>query len=1530
MTATHAQTGAAEIEDVLALSPLQQGFFSLATLAGDGVDLYTMQFVADIDGPLDVARLRRSAEAMLARHPNLRASFWDRDLPHPVQIVPAEVTLPWRECSADASEFETIAEAERLTNFDLAEGPLMRCLLLHTSAATGQGFRLILTVHHILMDAWSLSVFFRELIAVYQCGGDAGGLPSARPYRDYIGWLARQDVSATIQRWTDYVAPLRSATMLAETSHSRVGMAIPQRTALSLDRAATTRLTDWTREHGLTLNTALQFAWAVVLGRLTDRRDVAFGTVVSGRPQDLAGVETMVGLFINTVPVVVELGSQATVLEQCRTLQQQSAAMRDLGFVGLSQLQRATGRGALFDTLLVFENVAIGPTAETVVSDDGVRFRPVGAESLAHYPLTVVSCKPEDELMVMLEEVPEALPHLSVADHGERILSVLRQLPHAGGLGVDRLDVLLPTERARLAAPAVETPRAASTSVAAAFRRQADATPDAVALSSQDGALSYAELSDAAARLARVLARRGVGPEARVALAVPRSPTSVVAILAVLQAGAAYVPVDLDLPSNRIESILRQSAPRLTLTVSQSTPRISRYTHTGELLVLDDPAVAAEIADQDNGPPPERAHPDNAAYVIFTSGSTGEPKGVIGTHRALLSYFADHRERIYRPAAKALGRPLRIAHAWSLSFDASWQPLVGLLDGHAVHLFTSEEMRDAARLVDGIDRWAIDMIDTSPSMFAQLAAAGLLEAQAADRPGRPRLTVLALGGEAIAADDWTRLRALPHCAVYNCYGPTETTVEAVVADVADSPMVSIGTAVRGMRTYVLDSALRPVPDGAAGELYLAGNQLTRGYLRRAAATAAAFVADPYRTGERMYRTGDLVRRLPSGQLAYLGRGDDQVKVRGYRIEIAEVVAALSAHPDVASAAVVPVRTATGTRLIGFVTGRAGAAPDVSAVRAAAAQRLPAYMVPARIAAVDAMPLTPHGKLDTEALLAKADDAPESGAAPRTDTERMLAAVLTEVFDGAAPGVQQDLFELGMDSIVAISLANKTRHLGVTPRMVLANPTIELLAAAVDAGQCAPRAETSDDPDRFGEVTPLPIVSWMYEYGNFRRFVQAPLLALPPNIDGAQLESLMQAVLDRHDMLRARLEVLDGGYRLTTRRRGVVRAAEILTRVRGPVDDTLNAHAHAVIDRIDPFAGVMVQALWCDDLDGGCLLLVMHHLATDAVSWFVLMAGLAAGWEQLCNGETPALPGEHTTYREFARLLDQRGRHPEVAAQRDYWLAQLREPDPALGSRMPDPRRDTWSSLRLTTARSEPADTQLMLDKTASAGAATGVREFLLAALSMTLTSWRLRRGDPLADGVVVALEGHGREDELLENGAPGGAVDTSNTAGWFTTVFPVRLGYPGRPVDLDTARRDPAAARELVSAVAERIAAVPNNGLDYGLLRYQRRDPELAAAPHPQVQFNYVGRLDLSPQPQGAAPWTLVTDPARHAWLSRAPEPDLPLRYTFDVVPVVHPAPGGPQLVTSWRWSDQLTTEDEADQLAALWCDAVATLAGAL
>ncbi|MGY2060306.1 non-ribosomal peptide synthetase, partial [Nocardia gipuzkoensis] len=480
------------------------------------------------------------------------------------------------------------------------------------------------------------------------------------------------------------------------------------------------------------------------------------------------------------------------------------------------------------------------------------------------------------------------------------------------------------------------------------------------------------------------------------------------------------------------------------------------------------------------------------AYLIFTSGSTGEPKGVIGTHAALASYFTDHRDRVYRPAERRLGRTLRIAHAWSFSFDASWQPLVGLFDGHSLHLFDEAEMRDAQGIVDGIERHRVDMIDTSPSMFAQLSAAGLVDGD--------HLTVLALGGEAIGPLMWDRLRALPDTAVYNCYGPTETTVEAVVATVnggagqSDSPPAPvIGRPVDRMSGYVLDALLRPVPYGVVGELYLSGDQLTRGYVGRPGLTADRFVADPFGVvaegvesgngaraalGGRMYRTGDLVRRLPSGELSYIGRADDQVKIRGYRIELGDIESALLRVPSVREAAVVVVRRGSGPCLVGFAVAADDA--DGWSLRAELADQLPGYMVPARIVVVAQLPLNANGKLDVRALteLGQREMASEgSGTAARTDTERALCRAFSEALGGRVLGIDDDFLDLGIDSIVAISLVNKARQAGlsVSPAMVLATPTIRDLAAAVDTRAAR---QSASGPAEYGEVPTTPIMSWL--------------------------------------------------------------------------------------------------------------------------------------------------------------------------------------------------------------------------------------------------------------------------------------------------------------------------------------------------------------------------------------------------------------------------------------------------------------------
>lgn len=1454
MTET-SQRPTAAIEDVLALSPLQQGLFALAKLvtddgdASDGVDIYTVQFVIDIDGAVDVALLRRSAEAMLARHANLRASFWDVDLPHPVQIVPATAVLPWREIDAEPTEFEDIARVERTTNFDLARGPLLRFVLAKSGP---RQYRLILTVHHLLLDGWSMAVFFDEMVAIYRAGG-VDPLPAPRPYRDYIGWLAGQDTERALAAWREHLAPLSAPTVLAG-GRATVGGAVPLTHEVALDSDDTARLTEWARRHGLTLNTVLQFAWAVLLGRLTDRTEVAFGAVVSGRPQQLTGVETMVGLFINTVPVAASTPPRAEVIATCQALQRDTAAMRDLGYLSLSAVQRASGRGgsagAVFDTLLVFENAPIGSASAGVTTDDGVRFIPVTVESLTHYPLTLVSYPPRDgRFTVLLEAVPDALGELSIPDLGQRLLQVLRQLTDPARPRIADLDVLLPAERARLDDP-VPLPAVQPGSVPALFAAAAAAQPDAPALTGAGRRLTYAELAAESAGLARALAGRGIGPEDRVAIALPRSLDSVIAILAVLAAGAAYVPVDISLPEVRIESILRQADPKLTLTV--------------------DMLAQLRSADAPQRPTPTLIHPDAAAYVIFTSGSTGEPKGVVGTHRALASYFADHQQRMYAPAVAKLGRTLRVAHAWSLSFDASWQPLVGLLGGQSVHLFSAEEMRDAEAIIDGIRRHRLDMIDTSPSMFTQLFDAGLLDADSDHR-----LTVLALGGEAIAPHTWARLRAAPATAVHNCYGPTETTVEAVVAHVADTDVPVIGEAVRGMTAHVLDSVLREVPDGVAGELYLAGAQVTRGYLGRTGATAARYVADPFSAGGRMYRTGDLVRRRTDGRLVYLGRADDQVKVRGYRVEIAEVEAALAAATGVTAAAVLPVQGPTGTQLAGFVTG---AQLDTARVRAEIGTRLPAYLIPARITAVEAMPLTANGKLDADQLLQLVGPFVGGGVEPATDTERTLVELLAEVFGGVIPGVETDLRELGLDSIVALSMVRAARRRGLPlrPRTVLSCNTIRDLAAALDA-EVEEVAQAGTAVADHGPIPLLPAGRWLYQYGSPRRLGQVEALRLPDGTEPDRVRAALAAIVAAHPLLHARLDPVQ----LTLY---PIEPVEILTEITVDAVDhgVATEHGTRLLESLDPEAGVMLRAVLLSPPDGaGVLMLGGHVLALDPVSWQVILGELHAA----LAGADP-LP-ERSGYRRWAAALGERALELDTV---EFWAGQLAGDDPDLGARRVDPERDRAGDLTVSVTVADAALTAALL------ALPVPMHDLLVAATARMVTAWQSRRGQR-GQTPLLALETYGRDEEIV----PG--VDTTDIAGLLSAIYPLRV-----------AEADP-------SWVARALAEIPGGGIDFGLLAYLRADTaeRLAAHPGPQLLLNYFGRVDRAGGGPAAAPDLL-------GGLPSVPEPDQAVRHELGIFAAVADFGTGHALMTQWRTLPDILSDAEITALQELFTESLGEL----
>lgn len=1454
MTSTQSRTEpAAAIEDVMALSPLQQGLYSLAQLSvgddtdgGDGgEDPYVIAMAADITGDLDADLLRQCAATLLSRHPNLRASFL-RAQSKPVQVVPNRVDVPWRRITAAADEVDALEADERRRPFNLAKGPAIRFVLIEVP---GSHHRFVVVAHHIIIDGWSLPLFVGELISLYRAGGDQAVLPPPpRPYRDYIGWLAGRDQETSRRLWREHLADLDGPTLVTPALASgEPPTGEPRRTELSLDSDATRRLAQAARSRGVTVNTLVQMAWAVLLSAFTDRSDVVFGVTVSGRPGELAGVETMVGLFINTVPLRVRLDPTARVGAQCVALQREAAKLRDHGYLPHNELRSLGGIGELFDTLLVYENF---PPGGLVGGGDfvanGATFRPAALESVSHFPVTIAAHMFDDELTVLVEVVDGALGQMSPESLGRRVLTTAERLIADWDRPLRDVSVLLDGEARIPAAGAAPAP--AHLGVHTAFTEAASARLGSPALSWSGGELTYRQLDEAADRLAATLVSNGVRTETPVAIRLSRGPRYVVAMLAVLKAGGVIVPLDPGMPAERITDILDQC---------------------GATVVVDDDMFAAAADEAVEDFRPVQALPGQAAYMVFTSGTTGRPKGVVGTHQALLAYAEDHARNVLRPAAARLRHPLRVAHAWSFTFDAAWQPLAALLDGHAVHIVDDGIQRDAEALVETIGRYGIDLIDTTPSMFAQLHAVGLLTTVP--------LGVLALGGEAVGIPAWNLIRdecARTGMAAYNCYGPTETTVEAVVAAIAEHDQPTIGRPTSPSRAYVLDSWLRPVPDGVPGELYLSGGQLTRGYLGRFGETASRFVADPFATGERMYRTGDVVRRRPDGALEFLGRSDAQVKIRGFRVEPAEVAAVLHTHPAVRHAHVAARRGRWGPQLVVFVT--AEPAPAVSELRALVSKRLPRYMVPHSIVVVDQMPLTAHGKVDEAALNAIAvADGPS--AAPATETEKALAGLLGELLDGgdgATVDVTADFLALGLDSIVALSVVQAARRRGIPlrARLMLECATVRELAAAIDNESAV--AEHDDDP---GGPTPvLPNAHWLYEHGDPRRLAQTEAIRLPDGITGEHLEQILRTAVDGHPVLRSRLD----RQAMTL----VEHEARVsLTEVR--VDDDTDAalveavaeHARRSVEGLDPQHGSMLAAVWLRPPDGpGVLLLTAHVLAVDPASWRILLAELDAAWHTLASGREPAPTREHTSYRRWSSLLTDRAHTLDTV---DFWAAQLDGDDPPLGARRLRPHTDRVGDVVVSMAVTDTHVTSRLLN------ASEPTPHLLAQAAAHTVSRWRRHRGQDTPPP-LLALETHGRADNVVDT------ADTSDTVGLLTAIYPLRV------------------------RTARDVAEIPGDGVDYGLLRYLRPDTaqRLGALPEPQVLLNFLGRVHA-----GFDGGALRPDRALLAEVSPLPEPRLAVRHELTVLAAVLGDGDAPVLGTQWRTLPDILTAGDVAVLQAMW-----------
>ncbi|WUI28994.1 amino acid adenylation domain-containing protein [Mycobacterium sp. NBC_00419] len=1501
---------AGERPDLVPLSFAQSRLWFIDQLHS-GSAMYNMAVALELHGSLDTAALGAALADVVARHESLRTVVAAPDgIPHQQVLSAQQADIGW-DC-IDASTWPTAAldeavQAAAQRPFDLTAEIPIRAVLFRTGA---DEHRLVVVIHHIAADGWSVGVLATDLGTAYGCrsaGRPPGWTELPIQYADYALWQRAQlgevsnrdsPIGAQLQFWEAELDEMPQRLELpTDRPYPPVADYRGATVAVQWPAQLQRRIRDVAREHHATSFMLVHTALALLLSQLSSSTDVAVGFSISGRGDP--ALDDLVGFFVNTLVLRVDVTGDPTVGELLTQVRQRSLAAyehQDVPFEVLVERlnpPRSLTHHPLIQVLLAWQNLpghATDPSTSLRLGD--LRATPVPLEThTARMDLTISLTEQFTEAgddagiggtVEFRTDVYDAATIETFVERLHRILHAITTDPTARLSSIDLLDT---DERAQLDAwghrAALTQPAPAAISIPAALAAQVARTPESLALNDTHVSMTYRQFDDATNRLAHLLIAHGVGPGTCVALLFPRCAEAIVAMTAVLKTGAAYLPVDPALPPPRISFMLSDAAPVAAISTTTLADRLDRH----DLLVIDidDPRVSSQ---------PTAALPtpaaDDLAYVIYTSGTTGTPKGVAITHRNVTQLLRINDYFHTRPDLGS-GTAQFTATQWhSHSFDVSvWEIWGTLLSGGRLVVVPESVAAAPDDFHALLTAHHVTLLSQTPSAVGVLNPQGLESA------------AVVVAGEACSAavvDRWA-----PGRVMINAYGPTETTIYASMSAplAPGSGPAPIGSPMPGAALFVLDRWLRPVPMGVVGELYIAGRGVGVGYWRRSALTSSRFVACPFGApGTRMYRTGDLVCWAADGQLRYVGRSDGQVKIRGYRIELGEVQAALADLDDVDQAVVLAREDRPGDkRLVGYVTQSRTGTINPAAIRAALGGRLPSYLVPAAIVVLEALPRTVNGKLDIAALPAPEYTDLSHYRAPLSPVEEVLAGIYAEVLGLERVGVDDSFFELGGDSIMSMQVVTRARAAGVLcrPRDLFSEQTVAGLARVATT-------LSSDGPvdEGLGPVSPTPIMRWLHAVpGAVDQFNQTVVVQAPDGVGEADVAILLQALLDRHPMLR--LRVADdgaGGWSMTVPEPGSMPATRCLRVVEVSSDATLAS----MRSQLDPPAGVMLSALWITTTRQ--LVVMIHHLAVDGVSWRILLADVNLAWSQYSSGRSVELPPGGTSFASWAAVLNDYAHTEQVLAQARSWQRVCAVPAalPAM-----DPARDTYLNAGRLSVSLDSETTRALLGEVPTAFHA-GVHEILLIAFGL---AWAHYLGDTDSP-IGIDVESHGRRDDLADG------LDLSRTVGWFTAQHPVSLSLGG----LSWAHISSGDAQlgAVVKDAKEQLRAVPD-GLTYGLLRYLNPDVGLPEA-GPSIGFNYLGRLD-SAAAGGDAWHTSAPEASVTAVTSAIP---MALMHTVDLNAVTVDSGDGPRLQANWTWAPSVLDETQISHVSRLWFEALAGL----
>jgi amino acid adenylation domain-containing protein/non-ribosomal peptide synthase protein (TIGR01720 family) len=1494
-------------DGALPLSYAQQRLWFLEQLE-PGQAVYHLPFAWRITGSLNVSALEQSLKAIVQRHEILRTSFPTVD-GQPMQVIAPNLAsslsivdlqgLPVIEREAAV---QRLATEEGQHPFNLPYGPLMRTTLLRL---TSEDHILLLTLHHMVFDGWSAEIFWRELAALYSasCAGQPAPLATLYlQYADFAAWQRRwlqgEALEAQLAYWKQQLGEnLPALELPTDRPRPPVQTLRGARRSLVFPTSLTAALKTLSQQEGTTLFMTLVAAFQTLLCRYTGQTDLVVGTPISGRTR--VETEGLLGFFVNTLVLRTDLSGNPRFRELLRRVRKVSLGAyehQDLPFeklVEALQPARDLSRNPLVQVMVALQLPP--PPAEEL---PGLTVHPVAVDcGTAKFDLTLSLQDTEQGLLVTMEYNTDLFDHPTITRMLSYFQTLLEGIIAAPEQRLADLPLLTAAERQQLLVEwnniTADYPQ--DTCLHELFEAQVERTPDAVAVVCNGQQLTYSALNLRANQLAHYLRALGVGPEVCVGLCVERSLEMVVGLLGILKAGGAYVPLDPDYPTERLATKMADAQVAVVGTQRQhmaALPALGLH-----VVCLD--TDWEQIAQHSAANPVTRVEPENLAYVMYTSGSTGTPKGVMVEHRQVLAFLHGF-EHVVPSGERCIGTT--VCH---FGFDVSvWECFSMLRFGGTLHIVMPEIVTAPEQFVRYLVDHRITDAYIPPTLLSDIASH--LEQQREQTV----LMRLLVGVEPIKQGTLQRFRNLSEqMNIVNGYGPTETTICATLfpfsAATEAERRTPIGTGIRGYEVYLVDANMQLVPIGIPGELFIGGVGLARGYINHPELTAERFIPQPFSTvpGAGLYKTGDLARYLPDGTLEFLGRCDQQVKVRGYRIELEEIKAALQQHPAVRETVVLAQEDAHrgDKRLMAYLVPSKEPAPTPRALRTFLQQKLPEYMIPSSFVVLEGFPRTPNGKLDRQALpMLDTTSFPDAGpfVAPRTPVESTLAGIWTKVLGLERVGIHDNFFELGGDSILSIQIIARANQAGLrlTSKQLFQQQTIAELATVA----WITPAMQAEQGLVIGPVPFTPIQHWFseQEISDPHHWNQAMLLEVRQTLDVSIMEKVVQHLLMHHDVLRARFRREADGWQQDIAR---PEASSLCVRVdlsalseaqQGMEIAETAAQLQASLNLVQ---GPLVRiALFdCGPHKSARLLVVIHHLVVDSISWRILLEDLQMAYQQLSAGKMIQLPPKTTSFKHWVERLTAYARSAELRQELTYWLAAPRAQVGRLPVDFPG-GANTVALARNVSVSLSTKETHALLQEVPRAYQ-TQINDVLLTALAQAFAYWT---GVP---ALLVDMEGHGRE-EIIEG------VDLSRTVGWFTILFPVLL-------QLELA----ATPAEVLKSVKEQLRRIPTRGIGYGVLRYLSQDTEatekLRTLPQAEVCFNYLGRGDqVVSGPVFFGPVRETSGPHRSPRGGR--------RYLLEI----NVRLAGGQLLLDWTYSECIHRRDTIKKLAQHFIEALRTL----